>query len=218
MSKHKREQMSVAFAIHDADLEANSFRGMASVFNNLIDAWVPTRIMQGAFSKTLTENVKRIKVLYQHNPDWPIGLPTKMEENGDGLLVEASVSLTTMGKDVLVLLRDKVLTELSIGFDPIKYQMVEENIEGMKAQVRHITECRLWEFSPVTFAANSAARVSSVNSPFTALRGMDADLPEEAQALIKLLMTPNIEMADALGQLTQTLGEQHAGKVLSDKN
>ena len=106
-NKSKREQMSLAFAIQKDDaLAPDSFRGLASVFGVLIDTWVPTRILPGAFTKTLQENAKRIKVLYQHNADWPIGVPTKMEENSDGLLVEAKVSQTVMGQEALTLIRD----------------------------------------------------------------------------------------------------------------
>lgn len=141
-------------------LDENSFRGMASVFGNLIDAFVPTRIQPGSFTKTLRENRKRIKVLWSHNADWPIGLPTKMEETSVGLYVEAKISPTALGKDVLQLMRDGVISEMSIGFEALKYQMVNE---GSLGQVRHITELRLWEFSPVSFAANSLATIDDVN-------------------------------------------------------
>jgi HK97 family phage prohead protease len=154
----------VPFEVHRATkataLDKDSFRGMASVFDHLIDAFVPTRILPGAFTKTLKENRSRVKVLYQHNEDWPIGVPTKMEETRDGLLVEAKISQTERGKEALILIRDGVLDELSIGFDAVKWTMVNE--PGLGA-VRHITELRLWEFSPVTFAANAKAKITSVN-------------------------------------------------------
>lgn len=216
------EQMSVTFAIHDSDLEAGSFRGMASVFNTLIDTWIPTRILPGAFSKTLQENVKRVKVLYQHNQDWPIGLPTKMEENGDGLLVEAKISPTTMGKDVLQLIRDGVLSELSIGFDPIKFTMIEETIESLRVQVRHISEVRLWEFSPVTFAANSRAGILSVNSLFSATRSSsDIELTPEVHALFKHVveqLSPTTGVFDLCLFMIAAATEQFEGKMLSAKN
>lgn len=209
-----REKLSYQFAIHDAELPENHFRGLASVFNTLIDAWIPTRILPGAFTKTLNENAHRVKVLFQHNPDWPIGVPTKMEENSDGLLVEAKISKTTMGQDTMILLRDKVITELSIGFDPIKHEMVEEQGLGM---VRHVKEVRLWEFSPVTFAANRDARIGSVNSLTRdyvqrmsredrlglVTQVINASLPEELQTAMVALLTPE---------------EAWAGKVLSAKN
>ena len=220
----KIEHMSLAFAIHDSNLDEGSFRGMASVFNTMIDTWVPTRILPGAFTKTLQENKARIKVLYQHNPDWAIGVPTRMDENSDGLLVDAKISKTTMGNDVMILLRDKVITELSIGFDPIKYEMVDEGLTI--GQVRHIKEMRLWEFSPVTFAANSDAKISSVNSLLMSLRGGGSagfDLLPETHVFMSAVFeqfrkTPNAEPIEFWNLVTQSIREQHEGKVLSAKN
>ena len=134
------ERLAHPFTVQSANPDAGTYRGMASVFDTLIDTWIPTRIKKGAFTNTLRANKSRIKVLYQHNADWPIGVPTKMEENERGLYVEAKISQTAMGKDVLQLLRDKVLTEMSVGFDPIRFEMVNETIDGMTVQVRHISE------------------------------------------------------------------------------
>jgi HK97 family phage prohead protease len=156
------EQLALRFALHDGNLPQNHFRGLASAYNTLIDAYIPTRILPGAFTKTLREDAHRVKVLYQHNTDWPIGIPTRMEETQEGLLVEAKISQTTMGQEVLTLIRDKVLTELSIGFDSTRHELVDEG--PSIGQVRHIKELRLLEFSPVSWAANKDARISSVNS------------------------------------------------------
>jgi len=152
----------------DGSLPPNCFRGMASVFGTLVDTWVPTRILPGAFTKTLQENASRIKVLWQHDEAWPIGLPLMLEERVDGLYVEAEISADVPeGQRCLALMRPlpgagrPVIDELSIGFDPIKWEMVDlgqDNIE------RHIKELRLWEFSPVTFAANRDAKVTAVHS------------------------------------------------------
>ena len=226
MKKHKKhgdyEQMSVQFAVQDVDLEQNSFRGMASVFNNLIDTWVPTRILPGAFSKTLQENARRIKVLYQHNPDWLLGLPTRLEETSDGLLVEARISQTAMGKDCMVLLRDKVLTELSIGFDPIRHEMVEESVADMKTQVRLVNEVRLWEVSPVTWGANSRAQISSVNALSRGLPMLAGSSPD-LQAYLGIVWEQfaaktEAEPADLMQVVTHVLHERHVGKMLSGKN
>jgi hypothetical protein len=170
-----RQFLSLDFETFAApDLPPNSFRGMASVFGNLIESWIPTRLLKGAFRKTLKENAKRIKVLYQHDDASPIGRPTRLEEREDGLYIEARISDTTLGRDVLTLLRDQVLTELSIGFDPIRDTLVEEDIDGLRVKVRHISEVRLWEVSPVTFGANSKATISDVNNR-TRARALNVD-------------------------------------------
>jgi HK97 family phage prohead protease len=225
--KNKRETLAVAFALQDSNMEENTFRGMASVFNNLIDTFVPTRILPGSFSKTLAESQRRrVKILLQHNSDWPIGLPTLMEEDPDGLLVEGKISQTTMGKDTLILARDGVLNELSIGFDPINHTMVEEDgPEGLKVNVRHITEIRLWEFSFVTWGANNQAKVTSINSLANAVRsyGPDLELSKGTDLYLRNLFAKfrecdEVEPESLFQIATQLIHELHQGKVLSGKN
>ena len=186
---------------------------MASVFGVLIDAWIPTRIKLGAFTKTLQDNKDRVKVLWQHDSYQPIGKPTLMDENSDGLLVEATISNTQCGRDAIVLMRDKVVTELSIGFDPTRWEMIEQNgvIE------RHISELTLWEFSPVTFGANRDAKIMSVHAT-QARRVLELHRANPAlivpKALATFAETAHQQVCDAV----TFLREVHEGKVLSAKN
>ena len=57
--------------------------------------------------------------------------------------------------------RDGVIDELSIGFDPIKWEMEQKDANE---QVRHIKELRLWEISAVTFAADPMAKIHTVHA------------------------------------------------------
>lgn len=209
LSPQGHEVMSTQFAIHQSDPDKNTFGGLASVYDHMIDTWIPTRIKPGAFTKTLKENARRVKVLYQHNEYMPLGLPTKMEETSDGLLVEGKISLTSYGKDCMILLADKVIDEMSIGFDPIKFEMVEEQIEDMTVLVRHITELRLWEFSPVTWGANSKAKITNVNSVEHLLEtlGLSSDKSKSflKEVLIELMKNPAAEPTDLCRIATQRL-------------
>lgn len=214
------ERCRASFALQvDPAMPANTFRGMASVFGTLIDTWTPTRILPGAFANTLAENAARVKVLYQHDPSCPIGLPLKMQETPDGLYVEAEIAADIEdGATCLALMRPlpnagrPVIDELSIGFDPVKWEMADEGSD----QVRLVREVRLWEFSPVTWGANRDAKVMSVHS----LRGMGFS-PEVVESLMPLLEraapAEAFGIADAMPFITQ-LAERHAGKVLSAKN
>lgn len=141
--------------------EKNEFGGLASAFGVKIDTWIPSYIEPGAFKNTLKNDKERarVKVLYQHFS--PIGVPTFMEEVQEGLLVMGRVSETSLGSDVLTLMRDQVVTEMSIGFDPVEFYFKEGEDKELH---RHITEVRLWEFSPVSFGANSGAKITVVNS------------------------------------------------------
>jgi len=146
----RMQYRSFPFEVKAIDETEGTFEGYASVYGN-IDSH-ESIIEKGAFTKTLKENRARVKVLWNHNPDEPIGRPLEMKSDGIGLQVKGKISETTRGKDVLILMRDKVITELSFGFDTIQ--------DKWENGVRHIKEVRLWEFSPVTWASNELAAIS----------------------------------------------------------
>lgn len=210
-----RETLSVRLALQDSDAEAGTFKGMASVFGNLINAYVPTRISPGAFTKTLQENARRIRILYQHNDHMPIGKPTVLKETPDGLYFEAKISQTTIGKDCIILMRDGVIDETSIGFDPIKTEMVVEDGLG---PVRHIKELRLWEISPVTFAADDKAKIHSIHSLQDILAVKPGDMPEDTLNQLRSHLGITVTAEALLDQAAALSLEQFEGKVLSAAN
>ena len=135
--------------------DVGGFEGLASVFNTLIDDHYKTRIMPGAFATTLRNDAHRVKVLYQHDASDPVGRPTELRETSRGLYIKATLASTPRAQEVRTLLQDKVVEELSIGFDPVRWETVGEE--------RHIHELKLWEVSLVTFGANPDARVTEVH-------------------------------------------------------
>ena len=154
------------------------FEGYASFFNN-IDAYDDI-IEKGAFRKTIAENRNRIKVLWQHDTNEPIGIPEEMHEDDNGLYVKAKISMTDTGKKALTLIKDGVITEMSIGYDVVKddYKML-----GTK-RVRMLKELKLWEFSPVTFAANEKAKIMKMRH---LLESIKSDRIDTAISLIRSL-------------------------------
>jgi HK97 family phage prohead protease len=133
----------------------NVFRGIASMFGSMVDSAAgPTIVDKGAFTNTLKNDADRVKILYQHDPKEPIGKPISMQETDKGLEVVGKISPTRIGREVITLMHDGVLDELSIGFDPVEWTFDDSG-------VRHLTEVRLWEFSLVTFAADPLARISA---------------------------------------------------------
>jgi len=173
MSKNKdsgiaTEHFRVSFQIDPAksNLEEREFVGMASVFGSLVEgAFQPTIIEEGAFSKTLLEKKGKVPILWQHETREPIGIPLELTENAAGLYIKGKISKTDIGDKALTLLRDGVLRGLSIGFDPIKWNMEKERETDREWDaIRHITELRLWEVSLVTFGADPLAQVTEVRS------------------------------------------------------
>lgn len=165
------EIKDLPFEIKSFDEETGIFDGYAAVIGNEDDGG--DILEPGAFKKTLEENSHRVKVCYQHNPHEPIGKPLEMREVPltevpephrskfakmgavGALYTKSKLSMTTRGKDTYILMKDKVITELSIGYDTVKKSFDEKGR-------RHLKEVRLWEYSPVTWAMNELAGIGDV--------------------------------------------------------
>jgi HK97 family phage prohead protease len=160
----------------------NYFEGYASVFGN-IDSHEDV-IEYGAFTKTIKENRNRIKILWQHDMTEPIGLPEVMEEDSKGLYVKGKISMTDTGIKALTLIKDGVINEMSIGFDIIK----KDYSKLGNKDVRVLKEIRLWEFSPVTFASNSMAKIQKFNHIINSV-GNDKNLIKNAIEKLENLLS-----------------------------
>lgn len=159
----KTEYKTLKFELEDFDEEQGIFSGYAAVFGN-IDTGGDV-IEPGAFTKTIAEGWERVKILALHNDyDLPIGKPLELREDAHGLYIKGKISDTAMGKDVKTLLRDKVLNEMSIGYDPVTFDYDKED------GVRHLREVKLWEVSIVTWAMNPKALVTGYKATETAER------------------------------------------------
>lgn len=138
----------------------------ASVYNNIdSDREV---IMPGAFTKTVNENYKRIRVLKDHNPTIGLGVPLQINTTDSyGLLTTTQFNLKKevsrdMYEDIKLFLANGLNAELSIGFQTIK--SIEERIDE-ENEIEKITEVKLWEYSFLSnWAANERAVVQNVKS------------------------------------------------------
>lgn len=140
--------------IKDIDTEKGIVTGYASIFN-IIDS-DEDMVIPGAFKKTLKERgvkskIPRIKHLWQHMPWEPIAVPTILLEDDKGLYFESRFGNDTFSQDKLQQHVDKIITELSIGYNTIK---VEKVMEGERVKYWKLLELRLWEYSSVTWGSN----------------------------------------------------------------
>lgn len=148
------ERKVINFEIKAVDEETGVFEGYAATFSNKPDSYGDI-IDPGAFKKSLKEGGKRVKILWNHNVLEPIGKPQEMAEDENGLKVKGKLSLGVQrAREVLSLMKDKVITEMSIGYDTMK--------DEVKDGIRHLKEVRLWDVSPVAFAANPEALIMAV--------------------------------------------------------
>ncbi|UCF19251.1 MAG: HK97 family phage prohead protease, partial [Gemmatimonadota bacterium] len=166
----KFERLTFAFELKDAQPEDGTFSGRALVYGREFETMFgPLVIEPGAFADSIKRNRDRLKILWQHNQDEPIGRPLGLEDRPDGVHVRGRISKTTRGRDALILLRDRVVDELSAGV---------ERVEEVAGKVSRLKRGELHEISLVTFGAagREGARVYEVNKQTAQgpLTGLDA--------------------------------------------
>lgn len=150
------------FEIKDADEKKGIVTGYCSVFGNVDSDG--DMIMPGAYAKTLVErgcssSRPRIKHLWQHSSFEPIGVPIVLEEQEKGLYFETQFGRDAFSQDKLMQHIDKIITELSIGYNTVRQ---EDVVDGNgKTLHRKLWEVKLWEYSSVTWGSNSLTEVIS---------------------------------------------------------
>jgi hypothetical protein len=101
--------------------------------------------------------MRDIKMLWQHQPEQPIGYYTHVQEDSVGLYVEGCLQLDIkQAKEAYELLKTGAVSGLSIGYS------VRESETDYVNELRYIRDVDLWEVSLVTFPANQHASVLDV--------------------------------------------------------
>ena len=167
------------------DVEGRVFRGYAATWDKDQGGDI---IAPGAFTKTLGERGHKVRVMYNHQK--LIGKPLNMSEDERGLNVEAKISNTRTGDEVLELMKDGAIDSMSITYSVPAGK--SEWSDELKARI--LKEIKLFEFGPVDFAMNEEAIITGVKSIRDAVR-MGQELNEDSQA----------ELAEALAELKALL-------------
>lgn len=130
------------------------FSGYASLFNN-IDHQNDV-IIKDAFEKEKLNGL--YPLLWQHDKTKPIGKIIKIFEDNNGLYVTCEINLElSLGKEVSIMIDDKIMNYLSIGYTPLEYDY-SSSTSSME-RIRTIKRIKLWEVSVVTFPANQSAKI-----------------------------------------------------------
>ncbi|MBK5928526.1 HK97 family phage prohead protease [Rhodobaculum claviforme] len=165
--------------------DGNGVAGYASVFGRR-DSGGDT-VVAGAYAaslRRLTEEGRRVKMLWQHDPTRPIGVWEEVVEDDRGLWVRGRLlPEVAKGREAAALIAAGALDGLSIGYRTVKAE--RERNGG-----RRLVALELWEVSLVTFPMQSEARV-----------GAKAEAAEDAEGVLR-------ELAQALATARQVLGGQ----------
>lgn len=147
------------FALQVKDLsEDGTFTGYGSVNGN-VDSY-GERVMPGAFARSLAKHKREgtnVLMLWQHNPNEPIGIWEDLAEDAKGLWGKGRLIMEVQkAREVHALMKANAIGGLSIGYLEIK--------ATPDGNVRNLEELDLREISPVSFPANRRARIEAVKS------------------------------------------------------
>jgi uncharacterized protein len=128
--------------------------GYASLFGAVDQAC--DMVMPGAFGKSIRlRGVRRIPMLFQHDPAEPVGVWLELREDTHGLYARGRlIPEVVRGRELLALLRAGTSDGLSIGFRTVKGRL------DPKTRIRKLDVIDLWEISIVTFPLLPGARLA----------------------------------------------------------
>lgn len=155
--------MDDAIDIRKSDFDNWKIEGYASKFGNINS--YREFVDEGAFEETIEERGPRlrdgltgpetrskIKYLWQHDTDEPMGIPMILKEDDIGLFHSTSIIDTPTNQERLQLIRHGVVDGFSIGFKTLDFRYDDEGFQ-------HKTKIKLYEYSSVTFPADEHALV-----------------------------------------------------------
>jgi HK97 family phage prohead protease/HK97 family phage major capsid protein len=104
------------------------------------------------FAPGAIDSVEDVKLFYGH--EQPIGIVTEGRDVEGGFEITAKVSETSLGNDVLTLMRDGALNKFSVGFVPVSQEKDGSTITRTKVSLK--------EVSVVPFPAYAGASITEV--------------------------------------------------------
>ncbi|MEI9989917.1 MAG: HK97 family phage prohead protease [Rhizomicrobium sp.] len=132
------------------------FEGYASLFS--VADGAGDVVAPGAFARSLKHRAPdRVRMLYQHHADEPLGVWEAIAEDGKGLYVRGRLNLEVeRARDVGSLIAQGALNGLSIGFRAIRAK--RDRATGQRV----LNEIDLWEISVVTFPLLPGSEVTAI--------------------------------------------------------
>jgi HK97 family phage prohead protease len=131
-----------------------SVEGYASLFGEIDQA--RDMVMPGAFAASLRKRgVRRVPMLFQHDPSEPVGVWLELHEDMHGLYARGRlIPEVVRARELLALLEAGTADGLSIGFRTVKGRL------DPKTRIRKLEAIDLWEISIVTFPLLPEARLA----------------------------------------------------------
>lgn len=129
-----------------------------------------TELMPGLREKFAFGSVDATEALLFYGHREPIGRVMEATDTPEGVFIRAKISETDLGNDIYKLLRDGVLTRLSIGFLPDGDEASEIQRADDDSELIIWHHARALEFSIVPFPAYQDAQITTVRNSLSANR------------------------------------------------
>jgi len=145
------------------DADVRTFEGYAvrwGVMNTFREIF-----QKGAFARTLAHPPVELRgrkpsMYLHHNRERVIGQWLDIREDDTGLFVRGRIVASPAGDDALALIREKIVTGLSIGYIDRRSRI--ENKDDWKTRITHVEDADLYEISVVESASDRTAGVTAV--------------------------------------------------------
>jgi HK97 family phage prohead protease len=150
--------VAAVFAPRTRIARDGTVEGYASLFGAIDQA--RDMVVAGAFRDTLaTRGLRRIPMLFQHDPAEPVGIWLELREDAHGLYARGRlIPEVARGRELYALIDEGAIDGLSIGFRTVKGRI------DPRSRVRRLEAVELWEISIVTFPLLAGARVRAVKA------------------------------------------------------
>lgn len=162
-SENKGNFLDIAVQIKGIN-DDGTFEGYGSVFDTVDRGG--DQVLKGAFERSLKEHKKRgtkVKMLWQHSPEHPIGVWDSIKEDENGLYCKGQLLIKNgvpKADEAYALLKSGAIDGLSIG-----YGIYEGGASyDPRKNTRYLKSLILYEVSLVTFPMNESATVDKVKS------------------------------------------------------
>lgn len=155
MKSFSDNRLEVKFQRFDSELTLDDgfvIEGYASLFGAKDQGG--DVVEKGAYAKSLGDG-RRVKMLWQHDPNEPIGIWDEIREDNRGLFVKGRLlKSVARAREVAALTKAGAIDGLSIGYRTVKSHKNERGL-------RCLSEVELWEVSLVTFPMLPEARLDA---------------------------------------------------------
>lgn len=170
-------RMTQTLAKADPDQPAGTIAGTACLYGVEVARGYGLflQLEPGCFAEQVP-HASRVKVLWQHQDDNPIGKLSELADSAERLRFLGRISENPAIPDAaraLALLREEILEEVSVGFRILKWvrEETESESESESKVLYRILQAHLEEISPVTWGAMGPA--AAVDDVWSGRNGSD---------------------------------------------